>query len=260
MKKLFLTLFILLIFLSSSFAQPYVPMPTDSAWWHCRSVAWTEPTLHLYDHLVYVNGEDTLWDGVTYTKLMLRSAHAAVPNGGPEPTTFIANQPDRFIGGIRETNRMVYVRDIGQPEHLFFNFNHQVGDIVSQIGSNISRVTDIDQIPVGDTYRKRFVVTTTPGNSIETYVAGIGRYTIGVIDVNAGLQCYHSEQYYNNGNYIPGTNGGPVYNTAGQKAYSHSLSKGMNTIDVSQLPQGLYNVVVRDEQNAVVSNQKLIKQ
>ncbi len=305
MKKLLLVVCILIIS-SPSFAQQYVPMPTDSAWWMYGSADWNESALHLDNFMVYVNGEDTSWDGTGYRKLMLRKSSIAVPNGNPIPTTFTATQPDIFIGGYRENNKVVYVRKAGGVEEEFFDHNHQVGDILFSDGSTTKSVTSIDQILIGSSYRKRIAVSITPGNTIETYVEGIGCYSFGIIEINAAFNCYQGEQYYNNGNYVPGTNGGPtddciyilpftttnvstpngeeqlsiypnpvhdllsinshlegtaaIYNTIGQVVYSHAFNKGIQTIDVSQFSQGVYHIVLRDERNAVIATQKLMKQ
>jgi hypothetical protein len=285
-----------LILSFSSFAQQYVPMPTDSAWWLYTSVMGGEGHTEYSSILILAQG-DTVWSGHTYTKLMTRGDSYDIFNGNPGPTSFIAEQPDAFIGGMREENKIVYVRKYGVPEKVLFDFNLQVGGSFNIDQNTTVTVTDIDQILIGSSYRKRY--TTTAGK----YIEGVGSDMIGIMSLFGSFICFHSDQSYNNGDYSPQQSNdchyiypfgtalsvfsgkqedelsiypNPVndvmninyptqgtiviYNAIGQKACAYSINKGLNTIDVRQLSQGLYNVVVRDEHNTVITTRKIIKQ
>lgn len=297
MKQIILTLSVLITSFSS-FAQQYVPMPTDSAWWMYRSVMGGEGHTEYTETLILAAG-DTVWSGHTYTKLMKRSDNYDVFNGNPFPTSFIADHPDVFVGGMREENKVVYVRRYGIGESILFDFNLQVGGTFQPNQNTTVTVTAIDDVLVGSTYRKRY--TTTGG----VFIEGIGNRNSGVMNQYGSLVCFKAEQSFNTGYYspqnsndchyifpygtalnvsttetenelsifpnpftdrinidiaTPGTLG--MYNSLGQCIKKMSYSNaGKHSIDnLSNLPSGLYFININDRDGKLITTKKLMKQ
>lgn len=204
MKKLFL--FISALFLSlSSFAQQYVPMPTDSAWWYGSNSDGEPGYQNYFNTIIYMNGEDTVLSGITYKKLILRARNLTIWSGEPEPsfTNIIANEPDVCIGGMREDNKVVYIRRVNQvAEQLHFDFNAQLGDTVFHNSPYTSTVTAIVPILIANNYRNKYTLTHIQYNSGRSYIEGIGELGRAVgQDVAWSFHCFHSDQSSTIGEY-----------------------------------------------------------
>ena len=212
MKKL---LFILTVFLCSSelYAQQYIPMPTDSASWRSRHIFTDQGFYTITDFIVFLNGEDTVMNNITYKKLIVRTREGDYGFGSlwPPYTGQTANYADFCSIGMREYNKVVYLKSSWwQTEKVFFDFNSQVGDTVYPIQTvSVDTVISIDSVLIGSTYRKRFNI----GLAFikDSYIEGIGNNSTGIIrHPNVMMDqhhfhCFNSTQSYNTASYSPPT-------------------------------------------------------
>ena len=215
MKTLF---FALCLFTTSvvSYAQQYIPMPTDTAMWRIRFIIGASSDQYrAYDFALMMNGQDTLMYGHTYRKIMGRQ-HFSYGTWGSynnytpaPPVTVVADTVDQFWGGIREENKRVYalyMQPVGGPffsaggwanidtvEQLVCDFNLNVGDSSTISYYNV-KVSGIDSTLIQGVYHKQIHYYSTDGVSLDTIICteGIGP-NYGIFPLADAGDDYHTK-------------------------------------------------------------------
>ena len=185
MKELFY--FVLFFTSFSCFAQPYTPMPADSAIWRYR-IYDIDFITQVLDNILFLNGQDTSANGNIYHKIISRTCRQVGSAGFDPPiVTTEASSSDIFYGGMREAGKQVYFLTSagflvsGTPEKLIYDFNVGVGDsIPAYVGRK--QVVATDSILIGGVYHKRFLTTDTAYYVIE----GVGSNRGLIPDLNDG--------------------------------------------------------------------------
>jgi hypothetical protein len=155
MKKLLS--FTLLLISGHCFGQAYIPMPTDSAVWRYR-IHDIDYLTQVLDNILFLNGQDTIANGITYHKIMARTCkQVGGPGYDPPYVPIDATIPDFYYGAIREQGKQVFLL-AGAGEQLIYDFTVSVGDsIPAYTGKNM--VTTIDSVLLNGVYHKRYLTT-----------------------------------------------------------------------------------------------------
>jgi hypothetical protein len=199
---------ILLLASAQGYCQyTYVPMPTDSAQWRCRQyIGASGGRYTTYDQLIYTTGADTVFNGVTYKQMFLRGHYWPVTVDATKPPLVPVNAdaPDCFLGGMRESGKIVYFKGV-EPQFNscyggdtstfdFYNFNLTMGDSLNNslnagylIGTQIAY---IDTVTIDGTTRKRYHTVNETSTYPDYIEEGVGSIR--------GLQPYPSPYYYDN--------------------------------------------------------------
>ncbi|GEM_PF-1779008 len=192
MNKLFLSLFLLIIFINEAQSQDYVPFPEDSSSWTHAYEFIGEGFNLWFNELASIDG-DTIIEGVEYQKLYYHF-DADISIG----------ESDLYAGGIRENEfRQIFfkpsyyctlngeseLRRLGlfpssNEEYLIYDFQDlNVGDSLDYSNDLVFPfegvsyiVADIDSILIGDVYRKRYVMEDLYSMHYSTsyFIEGIG--------------------------------------------------------------------------------------
>lgn len=187
-KFLYILLACLLYPYNLSYAQEYVPFPTETAVWSScltGSFGLSESLIQL------IMQEDTIIQGKTYQKLYVHLYEEI------QDTTYTA-----LYGGIREQDQKIYLwNKESQKEWVWYDFNLSIGKSVQAIGglylelifpSYIDeynwQVVDQDSIAINGQYRKLWHMQ---GNAEEEiWIEGLGEYippfNALAIDLGAG--------------------------------------------------------------------------
>jgi hypothetical protein len=283
-----LTIFILL-FSCNAFAQQYVPFPTnDGATWRYYAVRELDINHDFQQEEQYMTDGDTIINGLTYKKVMLRR-HIYDTLGfydtitTPRSTThLVANVSDIYYGAYREDNKKIYciIPSYLNTELLRYDFD------------TLSKTSFIDSVLVGSSYRKRydsniiegigwlqsFMFFTNMGeeplvflcfsnngdsymkDSICTYIFPYGTPTS--IDNTIDKQVSHVyPNPFAEAIHIDAITAGTalLYNSAGIKVSEGPLREGKNTIATSALSSGIYMMIVKDKTGQITATRKLVK-
>jgi hypothetical protein len=167
MKKIILTISVFFLF-TFSFAQKeyeYVPFPTSNAIWsevyHFSEFDPNGTWQPVYECFT-VNGEDTVINGIVYTKIYMFL------------DTVFDKKTARYVGSLREDeNKRIWLKvdtplhrskplaHYGKDEILLYDFSVNEGDTIISSRLNINYyekgvlVRNIDTIQVGNTYRRK---------------------------------------------------------------------------------------------------------
>jgi hypothetical protein len=287
----------------------YVQMPTDSASWHFLKVRYyTLPNYNYCErhNIIYtITGNDTVISGKTYKSIISRTALRDRNTDCSFPTgdTMMATEQDKFVFGIREENKKVYLfnKGLSLAEYLVFDFNATIGDRINDF--NIDTVRAIDTVLIRNTLRKRFIF------DADTIIEGIGSLRRG-LDLRLNilyqtpylpsknvLTCfsYNDTAYYNNPDFscfyihtpfptsitnepfdkeqvvypnpfndklhiVKGRHVSAImYSTIGIPVATYEVDK-TTVISTTDLPKGLYILVLKDDAGNTVQTKKLFKQ
>lgn len=274
MKKTLFTAALLALSATNLKAQDYEPMIQEGNEWHTLDVMVNPgfPPNHHYTTLVHWISDDTLVEGVRYTKVL------ETRNGEGTP---------RLAALLREENGNVWKRE-SSTDLLLYDFTAQVGDTVRFGDFAESFVVDsISFEQIGGVDRKKiwfgleYDITGEP-YAIETWTEGIGSdmgmLFSGWFYATGGYYqalCFHQNgellwqnEYYgtcmvdavdemdvstiylypnpaSGVTHIEGVEAAEVqaYNALGQLV---KTVRGSNEVDVSELPEGLYLLHITD--------------
>ncbi len=196
-----IVIYFLLILSGSTFAQKYVPFPTENAQWNVfYASSWNQPmdtTLMKYS----LQG-DTIINNIQYKKVCRNIG-----------TT--TNPVFKGVGGLREQNKKIYYNGFGYNENyggfnnienLLYDFNKKVGDTVKVNQWREYTITKIDSVKIGNEYRKRYN---------DCIIEGIGDVVSGLFGIMVLIptcDCYqewhficfsqNGESVYKNPDYV----------------------------------------------------------
>ena len=177
MKKLIVTITILLTLTTTVKSQDYVPFPTENAYWNVFYAGTCQEAPPDSMILRYTVRGDTLIDNKTYQKLYLELGDTL-------------NPVIRVIGGIREDNKKIYytgetVLAATNGEYLLYDFTKEIGDTIYHESNGdffYSVVLDIDSILIDGNYRKQFKIQSHSfGQSPDYIIEGIGSVVNGLL-------------------------------------------------------------------------------
>lgn len=276
MKKTLFIAVLLALAATNLKAQDYEPIIQEGNEWHTLDVIVNPgfPPNHHYSTLVHWISDDTLVEGVRYTKVL------ETRNGEGTP---------RLAALLREENGKVWKRE-SSTDLLLYDFTAQVGDTVRFGDFAESFVVDSISIEqIGGVDRKKiwfgleYDITGEP-YAIETWTEGIGSdmglLFSGWFYATGGYYqalCFHQNgellwqnEYYgtcmvdavdemdvstislypnpaSGATHIEGVEAAEVqaYNALGQLV---KTVRGSNEVDVSGLPEGLYLLRITDGQ------------
>ncbi|MBS1778469.1 MAG: T9SS type A sorting domain-containing protein [Bacteroidetes bacterium] len=210
MNRYILTLiFAVFSFFSSSAQYTYQPVPTNGSVWVYRTDTPDQGYEIIDDWQLMMNGEDTVLNGIHYTKIMYRvSGKSYYFTPGPYPFNRIASTPDRFYGGFRQDGKKAYmVYGSATKERLIYDFDLQLNQVYTDSFIGQSKVIAVDTVFVANKLRKRFTMQNLvpaghlPNHIVEGYCGdygldisiGSGQYSY------TGLICFHyDDEYYCN--------------------------------------------------------------
>jgi hypothetical protein len=275
---------------SVSFAQPYIPFPTNDANWRYRQIEYWSGNHLIMDHLYIMTGQDTTIQGFTYKKIIRRTHIDTLNVTQPFPAiaNVTANVPDIFYAGVRENNKIVYYYPYWSiAEDTAYDFN-TLGSVASSV----------DSILVNSAYRIRYNYSIPP-TSPEFVVEGIGylfgflpgvgsngqnivdfhcfftsnfsyspdsivctvvneAVSIGNLSVNDNINIYPNP--FSDKLNIKGAHGDVlVYDAIGRKVITEKIKDQSNDISATHLSPGMYFAVLRNEKGETVYRQKLVK-
>lgn len=188
------------------------------------------PCIEYKNYNYYING-DTIINGHTYKKMFQRGDgwfFWADPSPVPiscqtSPYTF--NDTISPYAYVRDTLNKIYFTSFGNPDTLLYDFNLIVGDTLPLSylinASYTVTVTAIDSIVVGNSYRKRFELSSGSYHLIEGIGHDFGIFEpLGIgFDCGYNLSCYSS----NDTTYYPSLN-----------SSSCDINVGISSIDIMQ--------------------------
>lgn len=298
MKKLKLIFIcLLLIVVSNSYCQTYHQFPDSNAVWCAdRGLLNYQPLdtdeYHTYTYQQYLLG-DTLINGVAYHKIIENGIFSWVAI----PPYYMGSLPyyNQYDGCYRESNKQIfYVPPSTTTEYLLYDFNLNIGDTLPPTyvnGAGSIVVTSIDSIYDGNSYRKRFNLSTADttlwqwaGNYLyASIIEGIGSthgllwYLEPYFEIGGALFSFKQNgiviypdtisscEITGIQNILPRNNSielfpNPaattltlivhdmktvsasieIYNSIGDIIYSKNIFIGQETIDISDLPSGIY--------------------
>lgn len=172
--KNIITFLIIFLLANCSFAQTYIPFPSDAAQWNQLNTWWEGGqwgTFHTFNYQYRLMG-DTVIKGNTYSKVY-RLVNELYPD---------------YIGSLREDdNKNIFFYpfesymepNISFPndtaEYLLYSFNNlEVGTILSINSYDNIEVVAIDSILLQDVYHKRYRITGNGMAGLEYWIEGIG--------------------------------------------------------------------------------------
>ena len=146
--KNFLLTFLLF---SISFAKgqdyTYIPLVEEDTRWSYAFISQVGYIDYSAGYETYQLKGDTIISGLNYKKLLYGCS-------------------ENYIAALREENKQVFIIREQEDEQLMYDFNLQEGDWANEL----HQVTKIDMIQIGNTQRKRFVLS----SGWETWIEGIG--------------------------------------------------------------------------------------
>ncbi|MEO8150127.1 MAG: T9SS type A sorting domain-containing protein [Bacteroidia bacterium] len=141
-----------------SYAQTYIPFPTDSAIWRQNFLTYHPSGYFCLDFQEYING-DTAINGFTYHKIFITGSNGT--NGGCNDVYFY----DVNYYAIREdTSKQIFAYFYaGNYEFLLYDFNLGLGDTLADTLYGTQGpggiVTAIDSVLVGTKYHKEYWIS-----------------------------------------------------------------------------------------------------
>jgi Secretion system C-terminal sorting domain len=171
MKILFLLSLLTITLTARSQSGNYHPFPDSNAVWNWNFIQYyCTPFTPFDEDYSYTFDGDTLIGSMQYHKIKTPFIQVNNPGCG-------THNDDGYKGCIRQdiANKKVYcILPNDSVEHIIFDFNLQVGDTIPTIPSFVCYsklyVTQIDSVLIGNSYRKRWLSSSSAFNIIE----GIG--------------------------------------------------------------------------------------
>jgi hypothetical protein len=200
---------------SSSFAQVYHPIPTDSVWWVEKyQQSGLSSCLANYYNYIYPTSPSVSLGGNIYTEFRCNGQVEYTPIGPPPhfcPSNYTLT--NEFYAYLRNdsVNNKVFIYDTNHTnqEQLLYNFNLSIGDTIVPYGmtnmalctGNVITVINSDSISIGGAYRNRFELDYA-GLSFPIYlIEGIGS-NLGLVhtvycpfEETTELICYHYKEF-----------------------------------------------------------------
>ncbi len=157
MKKLVLSLVILLAFHLGIMSQNFVPIPADStSVWRISRSYFDGYCLQHYNSIYYINGT-VIFEGKEYYKIYEEGSYYETSINPQYPCNGSYNYSGVYRGAIRTENGKTYGFEYGFYPSLLMDFTLNVGDtLYSSICIEGKVIESIDSVLVGDQYRKRF--------------------------------------------------------------------------------------------------------
>jgi len=290
----YLLTFFVLLQAGSSFAQQYVPFPTnDGATWRYyaeRDIYHNSVTYRMEEQ--YMTAGDTIINGLQYKKVMLRrhiydSLYFTTPVTPPpiSNTHTVANIQDMYYCAYREDNKKVYMYSYyDTTERLQYDFNGfdtlatdsvLIGNqyhkkltdkyLITTIEGIGSLFSVFNGIANGEQYVRFLCFTNNEAgymqDSVCTYIFPYGTPTT----INDKPTTASSIKAYPNPFIDAITIDGEVqgnaaiYNSAGIKVYTAEVSGAGHTIPTASFSTGMYMLVVTDKNGNITHKEKMVK-
>jgi hypothetical protein len=268
-KKIY-SIFAIAMFAANAVSQSYTPFNFEKGIWNCSSYIKEDGDYHSQ---YYCQG-DTMINDLIFYKLYEYSIH--------HPMYGFPNTYRRYLGLIgNNTSRQVILNG-----EILYDFNLYIGDTIKTEwyrDYNLS-IKAIDSVQYCNTYHKRYIIDTLNIIGVRAFIEGIG-FTLGLIDpvvmpheMSSNLDCYGEKEneYCSDCNLLldiestlnnsilypnPAVNeiiiNSPnkissnieiyVVSLSGQTLISDKSSQYPCRVYLSSLSNGIYCVIVRDE-------------
>jgi hypothetical protein len=172
-------LFALSLAFTAGIAQTnvYHPFPDSNAVW-CEDHSYYDGTCDVTDHFAQFIDGDIIIDGISYHKLYRTGyVYSSLCGGG-------SNYFNQLTNFFREDipNKKVYIYALNK-DTLLYDFNLSLHDTLrpSYINNAVTNfVSSVDSLLVGNTYRKRFWLSTNSNSAYVALIEGMGS-TFGLV-------------------------------------------------------------------------------
>ena len=176
MKKYLLQSLFFFILISGS--KAYIPFPTQLAQWNCSYwEGWYNSPSDMgteSDKFSYVTDGDTIFNSVTYTKILLSDWHDTywiLPVSGVYQNSYFTGPS--YIGCYRNDSlnqRVLFLPRDSMNEKLLYDFSLNVGDtlrdwwhVIQGLYTSVNVVDSIDSVLIDGLYRKRLFLNADHG-------------------------------------------------------------------------------------------------